>query len=127
MKSPSQRLTGSYVRVGRSCFRFETGRFRFESTADQEALREMIFHEQRVEVAFENHRWYQLLRTGRAIEVMTAHGNAEKARLQANAAKLKQVCHLSNEAYNILPYKLLFPLPERDCRLNGFENNPGWY
>jgi hypothetical protein len=93
----------------------------------QEALREIIFREERVEVAFENHRWYQLLRTGRAIEIMTAHGDMEKARLQAAAARLQQVCHLSNEAYNILPYKLLLPLPERECRLNGFENNPGWY
>ncbi|MDR1379938.1 MAG: RagB/SusD family nutrient uptake outer membrane protein [Tannerella sp.] len=97
------------------------------SETDQTALREIIFKEERIEVAFENHRWYQLLRTGRAIEIMTAHGNMEKARLQAAAARLQQVCHLSNDAYNIQPYKLLLPLPERECRLNGFDNNPGWY
>src|SRR5690606_19372617 len=38
----------------------------------QEAFRQLIYREQRVELAFENHRWYQLVRTGRAIEVMNA-------------------------------------------------------
>jgi hypothetical protein len=94
---------------------------------DQASLREAIFKEQRVEVAFENHRWYQLLRTGRAIEIMTVHGEAEKARMRANAAKLNQVCHLSDVSFDIQPYKLLLPIPERECRLNGFDNNPGWY
>ncbi|MGK6350038.1 RagB/SusD family nutrient uptake outer membrane protein [Parapedobacter sp. DT-150] len=82
----------------------------------QEAFREAVYHEQRVEVAFENHRWYQLLRTGKAVEVMTAHGTEEKERLT----------RLSSAAYNIQPHKLLFPIPAREIRLNGFEQNPGW-
>jgi SusD family. len=83
---------------------------------DQEAFREAVAHEQRVELAFENHRWYQLLRTGKAIEVMTQHGIEEKERLT----------RLSDAAYNIQTHKLLFPIPEREIRLNGFEQNPGW-
>jgi hypothetical protein len=93
---------------------------------DQDFLRKAIFKEERVEVAFENHRWYQLLRTGRAIEVMTEHGKQQKARLQEAAKKLGKVCHLIDAAYDIKPHKLLFPLPERECRLNGFPNNEGW-
>lgn len=82
----------------------------------QDALREAISREQRVELAFENHRWFQLLRTGQAVEVMTEHGIEEKARLN----------RLSDASYNIQPYKLLFPIPAREIRLNGFEQNPGW-
>jgi len=39
---------------------------------DQAALRAVIDHERRVELAFENHRWFDLVRTGEAISVMTA-------------------------------------------------------
>ena len=35
---------------------------------------EVVANERRHELAFENHRWYDLLRTGKAIEVMTAYG-----------------------------------------------------
>ncbi|HYH57225.1 MAG TPA: RagB/SusD family nutrient uptake outer membrane protein, partial [Anseongella sp.] len=63
----------------------------------QAQLREAIHHEQRVELAFENHRWYQLLRTGKAMEVMTQHGIEEKERLN----------RLSPASYNIQEHKLL--------------------
>jgi hypothetical protein len=42
-------------------------------------LGEAIFNERRVELAFENKRWLDLVRTGRAIEVITAYGNRIKA------------------------------------------------
>ena len=38
-------------------------------------LEDAIFRERRVELAFENKRWFDLVRTGRAIEVITAYGN----------------------------------------------------
>lgn len=37
-------------------------------------LKEAIFHERQVEFAFENKRWFDLVRTGRATEVMTEFG-----------------------------------------------------
>jgi hypothetical protein len=82
----------------------------------QPAFREAVQHEQRVELAFENHRWYQLLRTGKTIEVMDAHGKEEKARLT----------RLSAASYNIEAFKVLFPIPDREVRLNGFGQNTGW-
>ena len=82
----------------------------------QEAFREAVFREQRVEVAFEGHRWFQLLRTNRAVAVMTAHGQQEKQRLS----------RLSPASYNVQAFKLLYPIPLREVRLNGFEQNPGW-
>ncbi len=42
-------------------------------------LGEAIFKERQVELAFENKRWFDLVRTGRAIDVITAHGNRIKA------------------------------------------------
>lgn len=43
---------------------------------------EAIYHERRVELAFENKRWFDLVRTGRAIDVITAHGQKIKANPQ---------------------------------------------
>lgn len=40
---------------------------------------EAIYHERRVELAFENKRWFDLVRTGRAIDVITAYGERIKA------------------------------------------------
>lgn len=45
-------------------------------------LGEAIFRERRVELAFENKRWFDLVRTGRAIDVITAYGNRIKANPQ---------------------------------------------
>ena len=51
-----------------------------EATGD---LKEVIFKERRVELAFENKRWFDLVRTGKAVEVITAYGNRIKANPQA--------------------------------------------
>ncbi len=82
----------------------------------QAAFRDTVQHEMRVELAFEDHRWFQLLRTGKAIAVMTQHGKEEKQRLT----------RLSAASYDIAAYKLLFPIPDREKRLNGLEQNQGW-
>lgn len=44
------------------------------TTTDQSELREIIYHERRIELAMEQHRWFDLLRWGRAEQVMTAAG-----------------------------------------------------
>lgn len=82
----------------------------------QVQFRAAVDKEQRVELAFENHRWYQLLRNGTALEVMNQHGVEEKKRLT----------RLSAASYNVQPHKLLYPIPEREVRLNGIEQNAGW-
>lgn len=45
-------------------------------------MREAIYQERRVELAFENKRWFDLVRTGRAVDVITAYGNRIKANPQ---------------------------------------------
>jgi hypothetical protein len=75
---------------------------------DQSKLRDIIAHERRVELAFENHRWHDLVRTGKAIEVMTAYGIKQK----------QKYSYLRPDSYIITPAKLLYPIPRREIELN---------
>lgn len=85
---------------------------------DQGALRTTIAHERRVELAFENHRWHDLVRTGTAISVMTTYGIKAKA----------TYANLPVNAFNITPEKLLFPLPQSERGINpDLTQNPGYY
>jgi hypothetical protein len=47
--------------------------------ATQDDFRKAIAQERRVELSFENHRWFDLVRTGKVTETMTAHAAREKA------------------------------------------------
>lgn len=51
--------------------------------ASQADLRTAIYQERRVELAFENKRWFDLVRTGRVKDVITAYGNRVKANPEA--------------------------------------------
>lgn len=72
--------------------------------ADQASFRLAIEQERRVELAFENHRWFDLVRTGRAIEVMAEHG------------------------ITIQPHQLLYPIPQLQIDINPAKitQNPGY-
>ncbi|MNR41327.1 SusD family protein [compost metagenome] len=63
-----------------------------------------IEKERRLELAFEGNRWFDLLRTNRAITVMNAQTDGNGAPLN----------------YNVTAAKLLFPIPqtERDRNPN---------
>jgi hypothetical protein len=84
------------------------------SVDDQAAFRLAIEQERRVEFAGEGHRWFDLLRTGRAVAVMTAHGIQEKVlktTVQANA---------------YTTFRSLLPIPDREIVTFGYAQNPGW-
>lgn len=49
------------------------------SVNNQDDFRAAVAHERQVELAFENHRWFDLLRTGKATAVMQAHAVDERA------------------------------------------------
>ncbi len=70
--------------------------------ADQTNMRLAIEKERRLELAFEGQRWFDLLRTNRAITVM----NAQK---DGNGASL---------GYNVTAAKLLFPIPQTEIDRN---------
>ena len=87
------------------------------TTTDQGLLSEMIAHERRVELAFENHRWLDLVRTDKAIEVMNAFGVAMK----------EKYSYLLDRAYQVDEDKLIFPLPQTELTLNDqLVQNPGY-
>lgn len=81
---------------------------------DQQAFRNAIFQERQVELAFENHRWYDLVRLGNAVTVMTAHGQREKT---GNA-------NLPANSYAVNTNKLLLPIPQREVTLDNLAQNP---
>lgn len=83
---------------------------------DKTALEELIAKERQVEFCFENQRWYDLKRTEKAVEVMTAHGNRENERKP----------FLYNNAYQIEPYKLTAPIPAEQVLINRLEQNTGY-
>ncbi|RFM26361.1 RagB/SusD family nutrient uptake outer membrane protein [Deminuibacter soli] len=66
-----------------------------------EAL-DAVLLERRLELAFEGHRWFDLLRTGKALQVM----NAVK---DGNGQSLN---------YNVPAYRLLYPIPQNQIDLN---------
>lgn len=70
-----------------------------------------IAKERRLELAFEGHRRFDLLRTGRAIEVMNA---------QKDGAG-------NNLNYNVQPFMLVYPVPQQQLDLNPkLVQNPGY-
>ncbi|HVY75676.1 MAG TPA: RagB/SusD family nutrient uptake outer membrane protein, partial [Puia sp.] len=81
------------------------------TAASQADMTLAIEKERRLELAFEGHRWFDLLRTGRALEVM----NAQK---DGNGNNLN---------YNVQPYQLLWPIPQTELDLNPLlTQNPGY-
>lgn len=81
----------------------------------QADFRIAIERERRVELAGENHRWFDLLRTNRAVTVMIAHGLAEKV--------LKPTT-LGQGAYENI--KTLLAIPFRQQERFKYTQNPGW-
>ncbi|REA63850.1 RagB/SusD family nutrient uptake outer membrane protein [Dyadobacter luteus] len=75
-----------------------------EQLNSQAAFRLAVEQERRVELAFENHRWFDLLRTDRAIAVMNSKG------------------------FNIQSYQLLLPIPLTQIEINPsqIKQNPGY-
>ena len=78
-------------------------------------LGEAIFRERRVELAFENKRWFDLVRTGRAIETITAYGNRILANPQAYYYPEGLAEPRSNAFSNI---SLLYALPAEEADLS---------
>ena len=69
---------------------------------------EVVANERKHELAFENHRWQDLLRTGKALEVMAEY-----------AKYIKSIdIMIPSNAYNLSQDKLLFPIPYREIAVN---------
>jgi tetratricopeptide (TPR) repeat protein len=87
------------------------------TTTDQATLQAAILKERRLELAFENKRWLDLVRTGNAITVMNAFGIQQKA----------QYSYLQAGSYHVTKDRLLFPIPNAEMLLNDkLTPNPGY-
>jgi starch-binding outer membrane protein, SusD/RagB family len=78
------------------------------TTTDQQQLRDIIAHERRIELAFENHRWPDLVRTGKAIAVMTAYGTYMK----------QTYGYLLPASFTVTENRLVYAIPFREIQLN---------
>ena len=86
---------------------------------NKDLLREIIAHETRIELAFENKRWLDLVRTDKAIEVMNQNGEYLKEFYSGES-------YIPEMSYNVTTEKLLFPIPLREIRIGDLEQNPGY-
>lgn len=97
---------------------FGTGVSQVKETS-QVVLRTIIAKERRIELAFENKRWLDLVRTGQALTVMNAYGAALKA-----SGKYP---NLIPQTYSVTENRLLFPLPFNEIQVNPkLKQNPGY-
>lgn len=84
---------------------------------NKETLRDIIFHERRVELAFENKRFHDLQRNPKGLAIMQAYATKAKATYPL----------LSPTAFDIQPYKFLMPIPQSERGLNtDLTQNPGY-
>lgn len=84
--------------------------------AGQVAVRNAILNERRVELAFENKRWPDLVRTGNVQTVMTAFG----ARVKANPQAYYFPAGITPAQAAYANISLLFPIPASEVALNPY-------
>ncbi len=84
--------------------------------SDQDELRDAIMLERQLELAFENKRWLDLVRTGKAIEVMQAH--SAKVLADPQAYYYPAGVTPTTDSYQVDAHRLLFPIPEGELEIN---------
>lgn len=84
----------------------------------KEDFRSTVLHERRIELAFENHRWFDLKRT-MSPEELAAFLNAYGKREMANPTTADRASMAFAEGdYEFSPHEAYFPVPERETKLN---------
>lgn len=88
------------------------------SSLSQVAFRDAVYLERRLEFANEGQRWFDLVRTGRLLETMKAHGTLEAQLAETNKTTI---------AANAKEYQTLYPIPQREIDINKLLTpNPGY-
>lgn len=81
------------------------------------ATAENVANEMRHEVAFENHRWTDLIRYGTAVDVLNAKGVTMKSLYG----------WLLPQTFNVTTDRLIYPIPLREIQINSkLTQNPGY-
>lgn len=95
-------------------------------TASGEKLREAIRHERKIELAFEEHRWYDVRRWKIAEIIDNGPENGIKIIKKADGTKSYQIEQIDTRKF-IAPNHYLFPIPNNEIRKNDkLEQNPGY-
>ena len=87
------------------------------SGLNKDSFRTALLKERRIELAFENHRWYDLKRTMSPTELATflnAHGEFEKNNPSSDRGGIP----FSAGDYKFEPYEVLFPIPANEILIN---------
>lgn len=94
----------------------------------KEEFRKIALHERRIELVFENHRWFDLKRTMSSTELATflnAYGEREKA--NPTTAERASVAFSPGD-YEFKEYEAFLPIPVREIRLNpDLKQTDGYY
>ena len=86
------------------------------SASTQSDVREAIIKERRVELAFENKRWLDLVRTGSAEQVMKSYG--ERVKANPSAYYFPEGFSVATTAFTHI--RILFPLPASEAALSPY-------
>jgi hypothetical protein len=76
--------------------------FDLSSIPNKEEFRTKVLNERRVELAFENHRWFDLVRTDKALEFLQVENRLQDWRTGETLISLE---------LNMQPYQTLYPIP----------------
>ncbi|MEX0881894.1 MAG: RagB/SusD family nutrient uptake outer membrane protein [Cyclobacteriaceae bacterium] len=92
----------------------------------QDAFREAVLHERRIELAFENHRWFDLKRT-KSIPELVTFLNDYGLRERANPTTSREGIPFSGNDFIFEAHEVLFPIPQDQIRINpSMEQNDGY-
>ena len=92
-----------------------------------------ISHERRLEFAFKNHRWFDLLRFNTTLTTITAEQSIKnhftKEYFSHYRTYLPPTPTLARLQANVTPQRLLLPIPQREILINTqlvIPQNPGY-
>lgn len=92
----------------------------------QDSFRNAVLIERRIELAFENHRWFDLKRTKSPDELaafLNAYGEKEKSDPTTSRGGIP----FSSADFQFAPHEALFPIPADQIRINpSLQQNPGY-
>ena len=106
-------------RIRARAFGNQLQNFDLTSIPDKETFRTKVLNERRLELAFENHRWFDLIRTGKAQEFL---------QVENRLADWKTGIVYISLTLNMQPYQALYPIPLDEIEISKgiLTQNPGY-